>query len=224
MLTKKVLEPVSRRKPSVRDEVERNQLVEKNRGLVGYLVKRYCLANPEAARIGYDDLFQEGIIGLLRAAELWEPERSQFTTCAMCWIRQALQRALVTQAGLIRTPEHGPHEKYRSEYFRAKQILQVQFADGTDSVDLPYEIPEPPLECDEIQELEAAIATLQPRWQKIVRYRYYEEKSLKDIGELVGLTKERVRQILEVSLQLLRQDLRRRQQRRAASLCAKKNG
>ena len=103
------------------DEVAKQRLVESNLRLVVQLARRYVnrgLALP--------DLIEEGNIGLLRAAEKFEPERgTRFATYATWWIRQAVTRALANQARTIRLPVHVELllGRYKKEHQRLTQTL-----------------------------------------------------------------------------------------------------
>ncbi|MDP8937848.1 MAG: RNA polymerase sigma factor RpoD/SigA [Actinomycetota bacterium] len=73
-----------------------------NLALVVYVAKRY-----RASGVPLLDLIQEGNIGLLRAAERFDPARGvRFSTHAVWWIRQAIQSGISRNAGTIHLPEH----------------------------------------------------------------------------------------------------------------------
>jgi RNA polymerase sigma factor (sigma-70 family) len=55
--------------------------------------------------LGYDDLIQEGILGLLKAADRYDPDRgTRFGTLAVWWIRQSIGRAIANTGRTIRLP------------------------------------------------------------------------------------------------------------------------
>lgn len=70
------------------------QIVEQNLGLVGFTIGRYY-----RHRFDHDDLFQDGVFGLARAAQLYDPEIAAFSTYAVLWIRQAIGRGLEMRLG-----------------------------------------------------------------------------------------------------------------------------
>ena len=76
------------------DEMARSKLIEKNLRLVIPVAKKYRGGLP------FGDLIQEGNIGLMRAADKFDPEKGfRFSTYATWWIRQAVQRAVADKGG-----------------------------------------------------------------------------------------------------------------------------
>jgi len=87
-----------------------NQLVEANLGLVRKEARAYAWKAREAS-VGdsgfYDDLFQEGCIGLMLAAEKFDPLLgNRFATMACPWIRHYVARCVMDQARTIRVPAY----------------------------------------------------------------------------------------------------------------------
>jgi len=84
------------------DFAARQQLIERNLRLVVSIAKHYTnrgLALP--------DLIEEGNLGLIHALEKFDAERGfRFTTYATWWIRQGVERAIMSQSRTIRLPAH----------------------------------------------------------------------------------------------------------------------
>jgi RNA polymerase sigma factor (sigma-70 family) len=103
------------------DEKAKQQLIEANLRLVVQVARRYINRG-----LPLPDLIEEGNLGLLRAADKFEPDRgTRFSTYATWWIRQAVTRALANQARTIRLPVHIEMllGRYRRELSQLTQTL-----------------------------------------------------------------------------------------------------
>lgn len=78
----------------------REALIMHNLPLVVSVASRF-----RHSELTYDDLIQEGILGLLKAAEKYDPKRgTRFGTLAVWWIRQAIGRAVANTGRAVRLP------------------------------------------------------------------------------------------------------------------------
>ena len=85
------------------DPTARNRLVECNLRLVVRIARRY----QQWHTLPLIDLIEEGNLGLIRAAELFDPARGfRFSTYATWWIRQNVERAIMNQSRVVRLPIH----------------------------------------------------------------------------------------------------------------------
>ena len=105
-----------------KDQDSRNKIVEHNIRLAFMVAANYvkhCGPTNE-----FLDLVSEGTKGLIKAAEKYDPEKGfKFTTYAVCWINQYIQRSLYTNRHIIRRPEHllameDKMSKYLADFFK----------------------------------------------------------------------------------------------------------
>jgi RNA polymerase primary sigma factor len=93
------------------DRIARDQVIETHLRLVISIARHF-----HGTRLEFDDLVQEGVIGLISAIEHFNPELGfQFSTYATYWIRMTITRAIDNQARLIRIPVNVAYAALRVE-------------------------------------------------------------------------------------------------------------
>jgi RNA polymerase primary sigma factor len=84
------------------DDAAKDRLINSNLRLVVSIAKRY-----RGQQLPLLDLIQEGILGLIRAAEKFDWRRGhKFSTYATWWVREAVERGIANRARMIRMPVH----------------------------------------------------------------------------------------------------------------------
>ena len=214
------------------------------------------LVVPTAKKYAGDDMpmieaLQEGNLGLIRAVEKFDHTKGyKFSTYAVWWIRQALQRGLAKRGRTIRIPstiweQSGKVRRARATLrtrfgreptdeevaaeagLKVERVREIRDAlKPTTSLDLPVgesgdsslgdllpdeEVSDPAMDtavADLRSRLVETLMTLPERERAILELRFGlrdgETHTLKEVGEAVGLTRERVRQLEKAALAKLR--------------------
>lgn len=235
------------RRAQAGDESAREELIRRLLPLVHSTARRYRTEGLEQA-----DLLQEGIVGLLRALQRFDPERGvPFAAFATWWIRQALQEARSDFMRPLRLPPKALRQlsQLKSEHQRIyqgerrsaniaelanrtnielEQAEALAVADARErSLDEPIasmdgelgtlgDLLEDPLSAAAYEDvvdavagaqLRALLSRLTEREQDVVRARFGFDapaEKLSQVGERLGVSAERVRQIEERALAKLR--------------------
>jgi RNA polymerase primary sigma factor len=228
----------------------RAQLVEHNLRLVAWVAKNF-------RRRGLDfiDLIQEGSVGLMRAADRYDPRvGARFSTFATHWIAQGIRRAIAEKARTIRIPVNRIPEAQQALHHRA--ALSAKLGRRARPEEIAREMGVPTGKLDELlpalgpiesidaripgterrlsdilqdrapQPLEYAIeeetrravravlGELPPRQRIILSMRhgigYPKECTLDEIGEALGLSRERIRQVERVAASAVKERIQQR--------------
>lgn len=112
------------------DEVARQKLVEANMRLVINIAKSY-----RNRTIPLEDLIQEGAIGLMQAAERFDPDKGfRFSTYATHWIRQSIGRAIDNKSKAIRLPAHVSQSLRRIEREKTRLMRELGTEPSTEQL------------------------------------------------------------------------------------------
>ena len=107
------------------DLAAKERLVNANLRLVIATARKY-----EGHELPLLDLIQEGMLGLIRAAEKFDHRKGfKFSTYATFWIRESIQRAMANRARAIRLPVHIGQRERKIERARRAAIASRPRAD-----------------------------------------------------------------------------------------------
>lgn len=84
----------------------KERMITGNIRLVVTIARRYA-NSARAGTLAFDDLIQDGMVGLMRAVDGFDHERGyKFSTYAYWWVRQSITRGIDSTGNTIRLPVH----------------------------------------------------------------------------------------------------------------------
>jgi RNA polymerase sigma-32 factor len=211
-----------------RDEVALHRLASAHMRLVIALAARFRHYGLPMA-----DLVQEGHIGLLEAAARFEPDREvRFSTYATWWIRASIQDFILRNWSIVRG---GTSSAQKALFFNLRRLRARLTRNGDERVSdkvhqhiattlgvskadvatMDARLSGPDVVGDGIDSerrtkwLRAALAVLSEREMRILQERRLsdEQATLESLGAVLGISKERVRQIENRAIEKLKRAL-----------------
>jgi RNA polymerase primary sigma factor len=206
----------------------RTELALANMRLVAFVAKRY-----RNRGIAYSDLVQEGFCGLLEAIDRFDlGHRTKLSTYATWWVRQAVQCAVAAGAYAVRlTPRHLRQLAQNQDELHGEVAIGPRVHHGaTETLQRIYSAARPAVSLGETRftsihskrnpernlddeiDLDEAVGkwmdSLRPRERQVLSYRFGlgggPRLSLSEVGKVLEVSKERVRQIQNAALERLR--------------------
>lgn len=180
------------------DEQARNKLVCSNSRFVISIAKKF-----QGRGLDLEDLISEGNLGLLVAVDKFEPEKGyKFISYAVWWIRQSIMKAINDKSRMVRIPVN----KINQADLYAIDVSSLDSPVGDDEGSSVGDfIPSSENLEDDImnkaltESINRILSQFSERERDVIVRRYglnnQKPLSLKEVGDIYGLTKERIRQI-----------------------------
>lgn len=109
-----------------RDEAARDRIVNAHLDLV-----RGVLGRLKGTDLSREDLFQDGVIGLIKAVDRFDPDEGvRFSTYASYWVRAEIQNAMGLDAGPVRIPRSHEANKVGTWFYRVRARIESDIALG----------------------------------------------------------------------------------------------
>ena len=206
-------------KPLVPLNPNQQALMLEHRRLAIKIALRRAQRDPMIRRLDTDDITQAAMLGLASALQIHDPAKGRLGTILHYTVWRALQEA-AQHAGVVSIPGAIARNKRQGEETlrRARKALRSAISldwgtgDDTPLRDvvcrpvLPEEIPEPDERYLRVLKI---LRRLQPRHRLAVELHYVQGRSLAEAGKVMGVCKERVRQLTQVGLRKIREALAR---------------
>ena len=190
-----------------------------HRRLAIKIALRRAQRDPMIRRLDRDDITQAAMLGLANALQIHDPEKGKLGTILHYTVWRALQEAaqhagVVSLPGALARKNRQGEETLRRARKALRSAISLDWGTGDDTPlrdvvcrpVLPEEIPEPDERYLRVLKI---LRRLQPRHRLAVELHYVQGRSLAEAGKVMGVCKERVRQLTQVGLRKIREALAR---------------
>ena len=186
------------------DDPARDKAILDNLALVKSVAKMYI---RKIRVLSFDDLVQEGVIGLMRAYDLYDPSRGTlFSTYAYQWMRQRIARLVQSKENPIHVPMHVlmyESQARKGEELPSHAIEKLEAKKRVSQVTHFVEWNSPTegrqtADSDEVEKLLKHLGKIRPRDRHVIKLHFgidCEPMTYHEIGQELGITRERVRQL-----------------------------
>lgn len=185
-------------------ENEINQLVSNNLNFVKSIANDYV-----GKGIEFEDLVSEGYMAMVQAAQKFDTKRgTSFTSYAAPFIRKAMAKAIDEQVGACHIPKS--ERKFNRNATKSTVSIDAPLSEGTHYTLLDVISNKDALMADDnaifrqmLADLRQSLQALDDREKEVIEKFYGIDKphiTLSEIGEDMGLKRERVRQIRDKAL------------------------
>jgi len=152
-----------------------DRLVHENERLVNYMVNRY-LQRYHVGSMEREDLISWGLMGLVKAARAWSPDRGVAFSSLAC---KVIERAII----------RGVQREWKPDQAQVTVSLDAQTMDDDSGSTLADFLPA--VEHGDVETrltVRDAVARLSASDRELIRRRYYEGRSLSEVGQAMGLS------------------------------------
>jgi len=179
----------------IQKNINSTDLVLSNMRLVVHLAKKY-----QGMGISLEDLIHEGIIGLCKARDKFNPAlETKFSSYAALWIKATIRQALNNKSRLIRVPAHKTHLPDIGP-----NVCQLDPTyQGTYESEIETKIEESHIQ----HKISNLIGKLKPRQQEIVKMKFgigCNEMKTIEIAKQLGITVQSVNGTIRNSLKIMK--------------------
>lgn len=198
------------------------QLWEINKGLLHRLFWQWYSKNKavaDSASLTIEDFDQEAFFAVQAAAQAFDPEKGTFATLLGYYVQNRISKVVCGEHGRLMTTEDGREVRISANPLNGSTSIDTPLDDTDGGSATLGDLQEDPAAAQAFQAaeeeiytqelhaaLEDALGKLADREADVIRRHYYKGQTLREIGDAIGISGNRVNQIERHGFQCLRRD------------------